>query len=1121
MYKKSIIPVLFILILSFKVNSQEKAELTVPNPYLEESVFLADGKIKSFLLEGFIFNEDSIKVFINTELQEKSKYIFNRQSSEIEFKTVLNPGDSVRIIFLRYPFSLKKKYFNYIPENIPVISDSAAKDFVTDIIKPTEKVPDKTSKIIQTGSLIRGFTLGTNRDLNIESGLRMQLDGKIAEGVQITGALTDQTTPLQPEGNTQTLREIDKVFINLRSEKFSATFGDFELHHQGGELTDIFRKLKGFTGRYNTGSSDFSFSAAVSEGTFFTNKFTGTEGNQGPYQLKGKNGEINLIVLAGTEKVWINGERMQRGEDNDYIIDYSTGQVTFTRFRPVMQESRIEIDFEYSIQDFTRNILGIEGQTKLSENTLLYVSLFSESDKKDNPINYVYQEEDYNTLQTAGDSVYRAFRNGIFYKGEGEGNYVKIDSESVSFFVYTGENKGDYDIKFSYIGDGKGDYIFESFGVYRYVGDGNGDYSPSIKIPVPSGKKYGSFKLDYNKQNFFKFSSELGLSKYDINTYSSLNDNDDNGNAFLLNFSTDFLRKEFSVFKNFQFNIGSKIRHKNTQFNPIGRTDVIEFNRKWDLNENIEGNEDIFEVFSTISPFETTVLNFTAGGMDRGDSFVSNRKSMTLNSNSGYIENLFLKIEDISSKNNLISSDNDWLRKKGNINLKFKWLEPQITYEGEQKDERISGNDSYSFNYNDWMGKLNFFSGKNLKFYGNAGLRKDKKIRENTDEEDSQLISRGIGVEFNNGKNIFYSMMLQKREREYKIRDEKILNNLTDFKMRYTPMKKGVDVKINYKTSNNRTPLKERIYLKVEQGKGEYVYDEERGGYVPDKRGDLILRTITTEKFRDIFQKSLSIFTEIKPEKFSDNKIFKNIEARTFFRAENKLKFSSLNPLKISGFDDPVTSLISLTQHLTYNRIDNGFKFSLRINGTRNINNEYLDRNEKRTLNEYSLTLENYLKRTIRNRFDFSLKNEKREVLPFTQFDIDYSGLKITDELFYRWKNNVEFHIRNQFGKENDSGESLKINYLTVSPGVSFYFLEKGRANIDFEYYRVNTRPHREYIPFQMAEGRFPGDNYQLTGKVEYRVSTNISVNLYYNGEIRGGETKPYHIARGEIRAFF
>ena len=82
----------------------------------------------------------------------------------------------------------------------------------------------------------------------------------------------------------------------------------------------------------------------------------GEEGKQGPYQLRGERGETEIIVLAGTERVWIDGEIMTRGEENDYVIEYGSGQVTFTRNRLVTGDSRIEIDFEYSNLRFQRNL---------------------------------------------------------------------------------------------------------------------------------------------------------------------------------------------------------------------------------------------------------------------------------------------------------------------------------------------------------------------------------------------------------------------------------------------------------------------------------------------------------------------------------------------------------------------------------------------------------------------------------------------------------------------------------------------------------------------------------------------------------------------------------------------
>ena len=115
--------------------------------------------------------------------------------------------------------------------------------------------------IQKSGTLIRGFTVGTNKDFTLNSGLRLQLSGKLSDDIEIVAALTDENTPIQPEGNTETLDELDKVFIQIKHPNAAGTFGDYQLTKRVGEFGVIDRKLQGLLGEFFMGEDmDETFS---------------------------------------------------------------------------------------------------------------------------------------------------------------------------------------------------------------------------------------------------------------------------------------------------------------------------------------------------------------------------------------------------------------------------------------------------------------------------------------------------------------------------------------------------------------------------------------------------------------------------------------------------------------------------------------------------------------------------------------------------------------------------------------------------------------------------------------------------------------------------------------------
>ena len=117
------------------------------------------------------------------------------------------------------------------------------------------------------------------------------------------------------------------------------------------------RRLQGGDIRIRHGQNgQSSATLAVVAGTFRVMEFNGQTGIQGPYRLTNTSGETFITIAAGTEKVYLDGQLLDRGEENDYIIDYSIGELYFTNRRILRNSHRIRVEYQYLGSGFTRTI---------------------------------------------------------------------------------------------------------------------------------------------------------------------------------------------------------------------------------------------------------------------------------------------------------------------------------------------------------------------------------------------------------------------------------------------------------------------------------------------------------------------------------------------------------------------------------------------------------------------------------------------------------------------------------------------------------------------------------------------------------------------------------------------
>ena len=233
--------------------------------------------------------------------------------------------DSVRIDYKVFPINFSKRYYH---KNVRLIEQSfAATPFYYDAIQAnTNGVFIDFGNVDYTGSFGRALSFGNNQDVVLNSQFNLQLEGDLGDSIKLAAAITDNSLPFQPEGNTQQLQEFDKVSIQLKRKRAALIVGDYDIKKPSGYFMNFYKRVQGgfFSSSCKTssnGENKVAVGASLAKGKFVRNVLTPLEGNQGPYKLTGSNGEQIFIILAGTERVYIDGNLMKRGEEFDYIID--------------------------------------------------------------------------------------------------------------------------------------------------------------------------------------------------------------------------------------------------------------------------------------------------------------------------------------------------------------------------------------------------------------------------------------------------------------------------------------------------------------------------------------------------------------------------------------------------------------------------------------------------------------------------------------------------------------------------------------------------------------------------------------------------------------------------------
>lgn len=578
------------------------------------------------IIPGSLILEDlRTSKLINDQFElNEGKSLLIRKNSALKY-------DSVRASYRVFPISFTTPYYHKNWDSVQHRKESMKAYVYRGLTSESNRVD--LGKMNYNGSISRGVTFGNSQDAVINSNLNLQFAGMLTNDIEVEAAISDDNIPIQPQGNTQQLQDFDQVYIKLKRKESSFKIGDINMNRpEDVYFMNYYRNVKGgqFATKTKVKQNEMKVrsSVAIARGKYNVNLFVGQEGNQGPYKLRGKNGEVFIIVLGGTERVFVDGKLLERGAEFDYIMDYNLGEITFTTNYLITKDSRIRVEFEYTEQNYLKSLTASDVSYG-NEKWNIKFSQFSETDHKSQPINLILDDQDKLLMSEIGDSLNDAITSGA--------NQVEFDATRNLYKQILAEN-GDtiyvisnhpdsaiYHVRFSLVGQGQGSYEqlsgLYNGRVYEYVGKGNGAYEPIVLMATPKRQQLFTVGGKYNFNKYSSVTSEFGLSDFNQNTYSKLHSDDDNGLASKWHVKHGFpisMHETPYVFGTF---VDYEYVHENFKFIQDYRS-AREFARDWNIiNPDRQLTEHITKSGLGVSKDDLGLVQYQIHKLDRSTSF--------------------------------------------------------------------------------------------------------------------------------------------------------------------------------------------------------------------------------------------------------------------------------------------------------------------------------------------------------------------------------------------------------------------------------------------------------------------------------------------------------------------
>ena len=1025
-------------------------------------------------------------------------------------------------------------------------------------------------KIDYNGSLGRGLSFGNRQDVVLNSTLNLQLKGYLGDSILLAAAITDNNIPIQPDGNTQNLNEFDRVHVSFSKRDWRFGMGDIDIRQSPSYFLNFYKRLQGAVfeteNRVSPGAvNKVLASGAVAKGKFTRNIFNGLEGNQGPYRLRGANAETFFIVLAGTERVFIDGVLLQRGEDQDYVINYNTAEVTFTPRHMITKDKRIQIEFEYADRNFLNAQLYLSDELRIRDRLAIRVSAFSNRDAKNSPVNQVLDPLQKQFLADLGDSVQNALYPSAFLDTLSDGRilYEKRDTllpggRRDTVFVYSRDpTRPLYSVAFTETGQGRGDYVLDNgLGangkLYRWVppdpatGAPRGRFTAAVLLVAPRSQQVFTVGADYRVGESTTLKTEFAASEFDVNTFSSRDKANDGGLAGKA--ALDH-RRVLPGAKGMELRTTLGYEYVQSSFRTVERLRSVEFYRDWGLPFDAgAADENLLKAGVGLGDASGHRLDYEFGAFLRSNGYRATRHSLThAASMKGWrMQNAFLHtgISDMTRRGTFLRPTVQVEK----VLERWRGYRLGVDYSLEHNVMRNTeydtlGRESFSFDVlqvrlrspdnlpNRWG--ITYFTRADRNPFGDRMARTDR--------------SSNVNLSLELMRSEHHQLRLNTTYRQLRILDDKLSLLKPDetvlgrAEYNLQAWKGAVSGNVLYELGTGQEPRRDFSYLEVPAGQGEYAWIDY------DNDGIQQLNEFERAQFRDqarfirIFTPT-SDFIKANYLQFNYSLVFNPRSAIQASKAKGWRKWltrtylqSSLQVNRKQQADglasfNPLGDPFADTTLITLDRVfSNTFSFNrtspvwgLDVNNIRTTGRSFLSYGyETRELDDWSLKARYNAGKTLTFQAIGRVSGVQLQTPGFSNRNYSVRAKSVEPRLTFT--RGTVFRASAGYvwtAKENLTGPERSTSHaLNTEWKYNVLSNTALTTRLTFNGIEYNSAPNTA-VSYMMLDGLLPGGNFLWTVDLTRRLSSFFELSMQYEGR-KSGESGMVHVGRAQIRALF